>query len=187
MKIKQDFVTNSSSTGFIFIFKGNQRTDLFEMMVKYGDNFKLHNEYYDGADYINVWDLIKALDPILSSTKQDPWYLPGPTKLKNLFETIERELKANQDTLQDELKKEKKDPMEWKSSEYTKEYIKDNKEKLAKLKKAIENGLDHYVEVSFGDNDGMISGNRLGSTMDYEGRNININQKDFMIMIENQH
>ena len=187
MKIKQDFVTNSSSTGFIFIFKGNQRTDLFKQMVKYEDKFKLFNEYGPGEDYIDVWDIIKELDPLLSSTKQDPWYLPGPLKLNSLLKKIEVELKVNKKTLKEELKRESEEPINWKSSKYTIEYIKENEEKLVKLKKALKNGLDHYIEVSFGDNDGMIQGGRIGYTMDYEGRNINLNQKDFMVMIENQH
>ena len=187
MKIKQDFVTNSSSTGFIFLFKGDKRTDLFEKMVKYGDKFKLFNEYGEGEDYINVWDLIKELDPILSSTREDPWYLPGPLKIKDLLERHESELKQNKETLKEELDRESKEVGGWKSSGYTIQYIEEVKTKLDKIKEAIKYGLDHYVEVSFGDNDGMISGGRIGCTMDYSGRSINLNQKDFIVMIENQH
>ena len=58
---------------------------------------------------------------------------------------------------------------------------------LILIPQAIKYGLDHYVEVSFGDNDGMICGGRIGCTMDYSGRSINLNQKDFMVMVENQH
>ena len=187
MKIKHDFVTNSSSTGFVFIFKGNKRTDLFRQMVKYEDKFKLYNEYGSGADYIEVWDIIREMDPILSSNKEDPWYLPGPLKLSDLLERLEGELKENEKTLEEELKREAKEPINWKSSEYTVEYIKENKEKLIRVKKAIHNKLDHYIEVSFGDNDGMICGGRIGTTMDYSGRSINLNQKDFIVLIENQH
>jgi len=186
MKIKHDFVTNSSSTGFIFLFKGDKRTDLFRQMVKYEDKFKLFNEYGGGEDYINVWDIIRELDPILSSTREDPWYLPGPLKMNDLLERYEGELKANEEALKDELKQES-EGVKWTGSDWTKEYIKELEEKIIKVKKAIHNKLDHYVEVSFGDNDGMISGGRIGMTMDYSGRSINLNQKDFVVMIENQH
>jgi hypothetical protein len=189
MKIKQDFVTNSSSTGFIFLFKGNQRTDLFEKMVKYGDKFKLYNEYHgSGGDYIDVWDLIKELDPILSSTKEDPWYLPGPTETSKLLEKLEDELKHTKETLKEELKNEKENPDKgWKSSNWTKDSLVDIEARLKKVKAAVECGLDHYVEVSFGDNDGMICGGKLGVTMDYSGRDIDLNQRDFKVMVENQH
>jgi len=187
MKIKHDFVTNSSSTGFIFLFKGDKRTDLFRQMVKYEDKFKLFNEYGTGADYIDVWDIIREIDPILSSSKEDPWYLPGPLKLNDLLERHEGELKEYEKTLKEELKRESEEEIHWKSSEYTINYIKEIKEKIIKVKEAIHNKLDHYVEISFGDNDGMISGGRIGMTMDYSGRNINIDQKDFIVLIENQH
>jgi len=187
MKRKLDFVTNSSSTGFIFIFKGNQRTNLFEKMVKYEDEFKLYNEYGSGKPYINAWEIIKTLDPILSSNKEDPYYLPGPIQLSNLIKNVDEELEVYKKTLIDELKKEKEEAKSWKSSVYTKEYITELTEKVSKLKKAIDNGLDHYVEISFGDNDGLISGGRIGYTMDYEGRHIDINEDDFVVLIENQH
>ena len=187
MKIKQDFVTNSSSTGFIFIFKGNQRTDLFRQMVKYEDKFKLFNEYGPGEGYINVWDIIKELDPLLSSTKEDPWYLPGPLKLNDLLERVEEELKINKETLKEELERESKVVGGWKSSGYTIQYIEEVKTKLDKIKEAIKYGLDHYIEISFGDNDGIIEGGKIGYTMDYEGRHIDINEDDFVVLIENQH
>jgi hypothetical protein len=188
MKIKQDFVTNSSSTSFIFLFKGDKRTDLFEKMVKYEDKFKLYNEYHGSSgDYINVWDLIKALDPILSSNEQDPWYLPGPLVTTKLLETIEKELEDLKVTLESELEREKEESGSWKASGYTKDYIRDTEKRLNKFKEAVEYGLDHYIEVSFGDNDGMISGGRIGCTMDYSGRSINLNHKDLIVVVENQH
>lgn len=188
MKIKHDFVTNSSSTGFIFLFKGDKRTDLFEKMVKYGEKFKLYNEYHgSGGDYINVWDLIKTLDPILSSNDQDPWYLPGPLDTAKLLETREDELNQLEEMLISELEREKKDSGGWKASKYTKDSIRDVEHRLKKIKEALEYGLDHYIEVSFGDNDGMISGGKIGMTMDYSGRSINLNEKDLMVLVENQH
>ena len=188
MKIKHDFVTNSSSTGFIFLFKGDKRTDLFRQMVKYEDQFKLYNEYHgSGGDYIDVWDIIREMDPLLSSSREDPWYLPGPLKIKDLLERHEGELKEHEKTLKEELKREAEKQEAWTSSDWTKEYIETLKEKIVKVKKAIHNSLDHYIEVSFGDNDGMIQGGKVGMTMDYSGRSIELNQKDFMVMIEGQH
>lgn len=187
MKIKQDFVTNSSSTSYIFIFKGDKRTHLFEKMVKYGDQFKLYNEYGPGDTRLDVWEIIQCIDPILSSCIEDPWHLPGPTKLSTLLETYEEELDSNIKSLIMELERESKEPIQYKSSQYTKEYIKKGEEKISKIKKAIEDGLDHYVEISFGDNDGMISGGRIGTTMDYQSSDVNIDQKDFKVIIERQH
>jgi hypothetical protein len=188
MKIKRDFVTNSSSTSFIFVFKGNQRTDLFRQMVKHEEHFNLFNEYGPGVDHIDVWDIIKAIDPILSSNKEDPYYLPKPSPTLKHIENLVEEVRQYEKELIIELKREKgEDQTIWKASQYTTEHIKECKEKIVKYEKFAERGLDSLVEISFGDNDGIIQGGAIGMTMDYSGRDIKIDDDTFAVVIENCH
>lgn len=184
MKIKKDFITNSSSTSFIFCFKGSSRVDLYRQMVKHEDDFKLHG--YESS--IDVWDILRSIDPILASSKEDPYYLPKPSPILTHIETLSEELKLSEEELLVELEREKdQDDNRWKGSNYSIEHIKDLKEKIEKYKGFVERGLKSLVEITFGDNDGIISGGGVGSTMDYSGKNINIDDDEFAVVIENQH
>jgi len=51
MKIKLDFVTNSSSTSFLFVFRGKELEDLYKAMKNMWSIFEL-------GEGVNVYDLI---------------------------------------------------------------------------------------------------------------------------------
>jgi predicted methyltransferase MtxX (methanogen marker protein 4) len=187
MKIKTDFVTNSSSTSFIFAFKGNKRSYLFEKMVKYKEKFDLYNEYGSGSDRINVWDIIHAIDPILRTNKEDPWYLPGPIKLETYLANLKESLTMYENEYASAIKAEQDGNVPLLSPNYALESVSEYKDKIKRIKKIIKKGIDHYIEISFGDNDGMISGGRVGMTMDYSGRDIKIDEDDFVVFVENCH
>lgn len=60
MKIKLDFVTNSSSTSYIFIYRGKEENDLFKIMK----NNWMHFEYppcYSDDKPINVYEIIEYM------------------------------------------------------------------------------------------------------------------------------
>ena len=59
-----------------------------------------------------------------------------------------------------------------------------HQEEIEKLQVSKKNGLTSVLVIGFGDNDGDISGPGLGSVMDYDGRSININEKDFVVWTE---
>ena len=51
MKFKGDFVTNSSSTAFFFIFKGRKLEKMYDLIDKYSRKFEMHVDYGYGNQH----------------------------------------------------------------------------------------------------------------------------------------
>lgn len=164
MKIKCDFVTNSSSTSFIFAFKHNIE-GLYEMIRKYKSWFKLINEY-DNYFSITHKDVINSLIDI---------------KAEKMLRDIDEVLKETNETLDSYIENVKKYEGHTDLYSYV---IKNTKHNIKMLERAKENGLDTVLTIGFGDNDGEISGPGIGSTMDYAGRYIDIFKEDFVVFTE---
>lgn len=63
MKIRIGFVTNSSSTSYIFYFKGETRKDLQELIKKYKELFNFSYDFYDGEVVkVDYADLVNSLN-----------------------------------------------------------------------------------------------------------------------------
>lgn len=175
MRLKLGFVTNSSSTSFIFIFNGG-KIDLYRTLVKYESHFNLHNKYLANEDKpadMNVWDVIRELDRVLKDSIQELWIKPG---VKNIGEVIK-------DTLEKvafwEGRKKDHDLDNWEN-----EFIFLYKHHLEVLRRCKERGLISTLVIGFGDNNGEISGGLVGTTMDYFGRSIDLDRDDFVILTE---
>jgi len=81
MKIKLDFVTNSSSTSFLFVFRGKELEDLYKSMKNMWSIFEL-------GEGVNVYDLINYKEynrnnPIIS--------------IDDKIEEIKKEIKYRED------------------------------------------------------------------------------------------
>lgn len=101
MKIKRDFITNSSSSSYVFIFNGD-KIDLYKLLFKYKDI--LEERINDSAwvdNNFDMWDLIRELDKVIRDDKASEtksWLFPSieniEEKLHNLkeYESNERDI-----------------------------------------------------------------------------------------------
>ena len=179
MKIRHGFISNSSSTSFTFCFRGKE--DLYNLIWKYRDYFSLSTIGWTSSVFsCNACSVVACIESVVVDNVKDDW---KETSVKNIEEEIknfEECLKETEET----IKRAKEDgDKEWLVDMYKK-----SKENLIahcdRLKTAKEKGLNKVLVVEFGDNHGHIQGGDVGNAMDYEGRNIDIDEKDFIVFTE---
>jgi hypothetical protein len=88
MKIKSDFITNSSSTNYIFIFKGD-KINLYKALINNKTTIedKVNNQLWDYS--FNIWDLIRQLDMSIREDKpgeKKHWMFPNIKTLDEAFD-----------------------------------------------------------------------------------------------------
>lgn len=180
MKIKHDFVTNSSSTTFVFVYSGD-KFDLYQRLLERKEKFNItYTDCDDVTHTVTVWDVIRAIDSIIRSDDSDNWILPEPHSIDDAIKDKERDIKDNKKYLKEKLKP---DEDEW-DCKFFQEMISRQEEDLRGLKRSKEKKLDKVFIVGFGDNHGEISGPGIGMAMDYAGRKIHIDDDDFRLYTE---
>lgn len=182
MKRKLDFITNSSSTTFMFIFKGDTRIDLFRAMVEHEKDFNLVDDFFNELllTSINVWDIISKLDEVIQTPTFDKlWIYPHVSSIPLLLREFEEELKS----WEKDLANRSNDGSDLSEDFYIRN-IRKSKDKITTIKNAIERGFNSFVKVDFGDNHGEIQGGKIGTVMDYSGRYININDDSLIVVTE---
>ena len=173
MRIKNDFVTNSSSTNFLFAFSGDTRKDLYKSIIDHDSCFFLCMEYDGFIECIpkeegrtiscRAEDVIEALKSVRRKTK----IITIDEKIKEFEEEVER--------------------IKGYDINYPNRYacfIYECKSRIAILNYAKELGITSVLEVNFGDNDGPFSGTKIGMIMDYEGRYINILSDSLVVLTD---
>jgi hypothetical protein len=133
MKIKSDFVTNSSSSSFLFIFRGSSLHNLYKAMK---DNWRWFE--YKGYDNqpVNVYDMIyyeESRERI--ETPIEDKIIEIQKEIKSLNEFIKNNPKCNLDYVTTEIQKFEK----------TIEILKYKKKK----------GFETTVELSFSNHDNI--------------------------------
>lgn len=159
MKLRRDFVTNSSSTSHIMMWKG-EKEDLKKYLEKYRCKFDLTYIGYDETDktlHVTSDEVVTAILLCLDHCR------PVKEKIDELKAFIERESKYREE--HPEYKK------------YT-DYGQEPATEALRLVIDLER-FDLVLEVGFGDNHGTYSGKPLGFVMYYEGRYIEINTDKF--------
>jgi len=182
MKIRANFVSNSSSTSFTFCFKG-EIDDLHRKIIDYQNYFYLAYDGYNwgsGSDYVFKCNALEVANAIQESYESKPIREWEEVKIENIDKLIADEKKALSAFLE-EIDDVKRDS--W-MRKYDEETIKEMNDKIKKLERSKGKGLDKVLVIDFGDNHGVISGGDLGNAMDYEGRYIKIDEDDFVVFTE---
>jgi len=103
MKIKTDFITNSSSTSFLFVFRGNTLHDLYKAMK---ENWRWFE--YKGCDnqIVNVYDMIYYEEsPDRTSIPIEDKIIEIQKELKDIREFTKNNPKCNSEYEKQEIQK----------------------------------------------------------------------------------
>lgn len=163
MKIKNGFVTNSSSTSFMFFVPGNFTFNKIEKAIKkYSGNLKTE-AYEDSATQEEIVETLLDVIRTKETIKID----------EQLRELKEVDLPYWEEVVEME-----------KAQDYVFEIIKETKERIKILEELKGRNFKRFVKVNCGDSEGDIRGRPIGNIMDYENRDWNTNQDDFVVMTE---
>lgn len=190
MKIRNGFVSNSSSTSFTFIFNGDKVEDLISVIRDFAGHFNLRFESYGGEIYrCNVDDIIESLRKVVidnpSEEEKQDWFSVFPITVDEAIQALVNESDDFQESINELYRKEEEEGQDkkWLIDIYQ-DRIMENINRKMLFEEAKNRNLNCVIEIGFGDNHGHIQGGRIGMAMDYEGRYIRINQDDLVVVTE---
>jgi len=175
MKIKNDFITNSSSTSYIFLTKEKNKRNIYSLLR---DDYAIYsefdletNEYNDSKISCNVGDVISEMKKYSRKIK---------------FKNIEEILNELEESCKDYKNENKENIEDRYDSFYTRQFYKTMlKSKI--VEQAISDGFMYYLDVEFGDGGGcgIVEGNDVGKLLHWFGDGIKIFNNNLIIFTEN--
>lgn len=185
MKTRAGFVSNSSSTSFTFVHKGEDEQDLCDLMIKWHQYFELSDPYGDYGS-ISVTDVVSAIERLTFGAKDadQEWDKPSVYSIDKRIEELEAQSKEYLERYHKELDKEADEESRYDCSQWLHDYYWRFYEKACDLKRLKEKGFTTVHVVEFGDHHGHVSGGAVGNIMDYAGRDINMAKEDFVVFTE---
>jgi len=150
MKLRLGFVTNSSSTTHIMMWKGD-KDRLKELLEAHQNRF--HLRYVDWDDTMIEVTPEKVSEAILSKMSEAQKTSDYIQRQKQIIQLLQRVMEEHPDIYEAHVR-----------------------DATDKIRRAGE--FDWILEVGFGDNHGDFAGGDLGVVMDYEGRRIYIVDAD---------
>ena len=181
MKVRTGFVSNSSSTAFMFVYKNESIEELCQLIEKYDQYFNLYSELEENESYkCTARQVASAIEEELSDNNEDIFCKTKKMSLDKYIKDIQDMLDKNVE----QIKEYQKEGKQYKDYNWLTDYIYQNSQDLYKLQNLKKQGFTQIVIANFGDNDGPWRGTDLGRIMDYEGRYIYINKPDFVVWTE---
>ena len=184
MRVKSDFITNSSSTNFFFVFKGPRCVKSVTNAVwNHRKSFSLHYELNENNSHsCNAQDIVEDIERcIKQSLGKKEWNSVKITtvdkKILQIDKQIEHEKEYNASWMKDH-------PEDKTSEKYSKQTVSRLEKQKGKFQEAKSKGFENLLEMDWGDNHGAVSGGDTGYAMDYEGRYIRINSDDLIVFSE---
>jgi hypothetical protein len=174
MKLKGDFITNSSSTAYFFIFNGNTKEDLFKAIMKRPERFEQEEDIgWDKKPHIvkvNAEFIVDSIDKVFGTS--GGFYTDHIVEIKpinNLIEEFEKTLKSWE-------KQSKESP-------WCRKYVTEVRNQIKAALDAKSKGLNKYIEINFGDSEGHVHGDNA-AILRYKRECFNVRRKDLYVIFD---
>lgn len=173
MKTRNGFVSNSSSTSFTFIHKGEDLTDLCVLIMRWHQYFDLTYPFDFGDEnrpmHITAFDVMEAIQTLSLEARSIDAHIEECTgRAERCLEWATQERDVRQHSM---------------ASEYMNSYH-EAMQVVIELERLKQQGFTTVHVIDFGDNHGDIMGVGVGDIMDYAGRDINMRKDDLVIWTE---